>query len=160
MGYYDTAQICKNGHVINKYCRTHPDNRNDFCNECGAVAIVSCEFCHNSIKGDYHSDIVFAVNEYTPPKFCPHCGNPYPWTASKLEAAKQLFRELDGLESDERQKLEDCLDDLIVEKPKTELAGMRFKKIMKKVTKESYETVRTVVTDLVSESIKRTLFGS
>jgi hypothetical protein len=36
---------------------------------------------------------------------------------------------------------------------------LRFKQLVKKVGKESYDAVKTVVTDLVSESIKKTLFG-
>jgi hypothetical protein len=51
------------------------------------------------------------------------------------------------------------LDDLVASSPKTEVASLRFKKIMKKVGKESYDSVKTIVTDLVSESIKKTLFG-
>jgi hypothetical protein len=51
------------------------------------------------------------------------------------------------------------LDDLVRDTPKTGVAGIRFKKLMKKAGKESYEAVKTVVTDLVSESIEKTLFG-
>jgi hypothetical protein len=77
----------------------------------------------------------------------------------KLEAAKELVEELDGLDAEERRLLKQSLDDLMTDSPKTEVAGLRFKRLMKKVGKESYDAVKTVVTDLVSESIKKTLFG-
>jgi hypothetical protein len=70
-----------------------------------------------------------------------------------------LVEELDGLDAEERQLLKQSLDDLVTDSPKTEVAGLRFKQLMKKVGKESYDAVKTVVTDLVSESIKKTLFG-
>ena len=66
---------------------------------------------------------------------------------------------MDGLDAEERQLLKQSLDDLVTDSPKTEVAGLRFKQLMKKVGKESYDAVKTVVTDLVSESIKKTLFG-
>jgi hypothetical protein len=70
-----------------------------------------------------------------------------------------LVEELDGLDAEERQLLKQSLDDLVTDSPKTEVAGLRFKQLVKKVGKESYDAVKTVVTDLVSESIKKTLFG-
>ena len=66
---------------------------------------------------------------------------------------------MDGLDAEERQLLKQSLDDLVTDSPKTEVAGLRFKQLVKKVGKESYDAVKTVVTDLVSESIKKTLFG-
>jgi hypothetical protein len=77
----------------------------------------------------------------------------------KLQAAKELVEELDGLDAEDRRLLGQSLDGLVASSPKTEVASLRFKKIMKKVGKESYDSVKTIVTDLVSESIKKTLFG-
>jgi hypothetical protein len=70
-----------------------------------------------------------------------------------------LVEELDGLDAEERQLLKQSLDDLVTDSPKTEVAGLRFKQLVKKVGKESYDAVKTLATDLVSESIKKTLFG-
>jgi hypothetical protein len=47
----------------------------------------------------------------------------------------------------------------VAESPKTDVASSQFKQIMKKVGKESYDLLKKVVTDLVSESIRKTLFG-
>ena len=159
MGYYDTAQICKNGHVITSYYGKYPDSRKAFCDKCGAATVTQCEGCSKTIRGSYHSDIPSWPDSYSPPSFCPHCGKPYAWTALKLQAAKEMVEELDGLDAEDRRLLGQSLDDLVASSPKTEVASLRFKKIMKKVGKESYDSVKTIVTDLVSESIKKTLFG-
>jgi hypothetical protein len=48
-----------------------------------------------------------------------------------------LVEELDGLDAEERQLLKQSLDDLVTDSPKTEVAGLRFKQLVKKVGKES-----------------------
>jgi hypothetical protein len=159
MGYYDTAQICKNGHVITAYYEKYPDGRKAFCEKCGAAAITQCEGCRGTIRAKYHSDIPMSPGSYSTPSFCPSCGRPYPWTVLKMEAAKELIEEMEGLEVGERRLLGQSLDELATDSPKAEVAGLRFKRIMKKVSKESYAAMKTVVTNILSESIKKTLFG-
>ena len=112
-----------------------------------------------AIRGSYDLGPSVVSPPYSPPSYCHACGKPYPWTALKLEAAKELIQELDGLDAEDRRLLNQSLDDLVTDGPKTEVAGFRFKRLMKKVGKESYDAVKSVVTDLVSESIKKTLFG-
>ena len=77
----------------------------------------------------------------------------------KLQAAKELVETLDGLDADDRRLLGQSLDDLMTSSPKTEVASLRFKQIMKKVGRESYDVVKKVVPDLVSASVRKTLFG-
>jgi hypothetical protein len=160
MGYYDMAQVCKNGHPITGYYGRHPDQRKAFCDECGAATVTNCDSCNKPIRGEYHSDVgVFSTLPYTPHSFCPHCGKPYPWTAMKLQAAQELINELDDLDDNERNQLKQSLDDLITDNPKTEVAGLRFKRIMKKVGKDSYEVAKGVFTDILSETAKKILFN-
>ena len=158
-GHYDTAQICKRGHVINSYYNEYPDHRQSFCGTCGEATITECPSCRAAIRGSYDYDGPVVPPPYSPPSYCHACGKPYPWTALKLEAAKELVAEVDGLDAEERRLLQQSLDDLVTDSPKTEVASLRFKRLMKKVGKESYDAVKTVVTDLVSESIKKSLFG-
>lgn len=85
------------------------------------------------IRGSYDYDSPVVPPSYnSPPSYCRACGKPYPWTALKLEAAKELVEELDGLDAEERQLLKQSLDDLVTDSPKTEVAGLRFKRLMKK----------------------------
>ena len=159
MGHYYTAQICKNGHVITANYDKHPEFRKAFCDKCGVATITHCEGCNKAIRGRYHSDIRGLPDTYSPPRFCPNCGKPYPWTVSKIQAAKELVEELDGLDANDRRLLGQSLDDLVTESPQTEVASSHFKRIMKKVGKESYDVWKKVVTDLVSESMRKILFG-
>ena len=145
--------------MITGYFNKYPQFRQNFCDKCGEATVTQCEACGAAIRGGYHHDgLVLGASYDTPPDYCHACGKQYPWTASKMQAAKELVDELDSLDNEDRRILKQSLDDLVTESPKTEVASLRFKRIMKKVGKESYEAVKTVVTDLVSESIKKTLF--
>jgi hypothetical protein len=77
-----------------------------------------------------------------------------------LQAARDLADELDELNPIEREKLKDTLNDLVQDGPKTELATIRFKKIAQKLRKVSVEAIKTVLTDIVSETAKKALFGA
>ncbi len=159
-GYYDTAQICLNGHVTNDNFRKYPVHNTDHCPKCGEPTIVQCPSCKSDIRGSYEIDGVFAVGgEFPAPAFCHKCGNAYPWTEKRLQAAKALADEFDELSSDEKEKLKGSLDALVRESAMTEVAGVRFKKIMKKLGKESYEGMKNILTDIASETIKKTIFG-
>jgi hypothetical protein len=158
-GYYDAAQICRNGHVITSFLNDSPEVAQKFCTTCGVETITACDGCKAPIRGNYEVPGIAFVGRYQRPSYCPHCGQPYPWTITKLQAAKDLVAELEELTPEERTQLDQTLDDLVRESPKTELAGFRFKKLMKKVGRESYDAVKSVVTDLVSETVKKTLFG-
>lgn len=35
MGWYNTAQVCLNGHIITAYADSYEQHRKDFCSECG-----------------------------------------------------------------------------------------------------------------------------
>ncbi|MGB3730164.1 MAG: DUF2321 domain-containing protein, partial [Thermodesulfobacteriota bacterium] len=45
------------------------------------------------------------------------------------------------------------------EGPRTKLAETRFKKIMMKTGKESLDAMKSILIDIVSETIKKSLFG-
>jgi hypothetical protein len=113
------------------------------------------------IQGEYIVPHVYVISgsTSTPPNFCHECGNPYPWIERKLEAAKELADELDELSVEEKERLKKSLDEIIIDSPKTEIAGTRFKKIMGKVGIESYSVMKKIVTDIISETMKKTLFG-
>ena len=55
-----------------------------------------------------------------------------PGPASGFRPAKDLADELDELSDEEKEKLKATLDDLIPDTPQTEVAGTRFKKIMRR----------------------------
>lgn len=158
--YYDTAQVCLNGHVTNSMARTLPVSNQEHCNECGEKTIMACPECQTPVRGEYCAPGVFAISDYTPPAFCHSCGKPLPWTQRRLDAARELADELEGLNEEEREKLKGSLDDLLRDTPKTPVAEARFKRLMKKAGQEAYNGMRAILVDVVSEVVKKSLFGA
>ena len=162
MGYYDVAQVCLNGHVITRNAESAPELRREFCPKCGEPTIMKCPHCQAPIPGEYHIEGVAVVRRHVPPppKFCHACGAPYPWTERKIEAAKVLADEMENLSPSEKNELKQSLDELYRDTPKTEVAAFRFKKIMAKVGKESYTAMKEIVIGVVSEAVRKSLFGA
>ena len=159
--YYDVAQICENGHVANSMAHDRPDINQDHCNKCGAPTIMGCPSCQTAIRGYYHvPGFSFGIDKYDAPAFCYKCGKSFPWTDARLRAAKDLADELDDLTSDQRESLKKSLDDLVRETPSTRVAETRFKKIMRKAGRDGYEGMRSLLKDIVSETVRKTVFGS
>ena len=159
-GFYDTAQICLNGNVINDNFRLHPQHDQRHCNECGEPTIIDCQHCRAEIRGSYEVPGVAVVGgAAAAPAFCHACGRSYPWIEKRLAAAKDLAEEFDQLDEAEIQALKGTLDDLIRDTPKTEVAGFRFKKLIKKAGKEAYNAMKDILTDLVSETVKKSVLG-
>ena len=159
MGHYHTAQICRNGHVINTSADRYPQSNENFCSKCGVSTITRCEKCNEPIRGYYEVPGVIGFDSYERPSFCHKCGAPYPWTLSALESAKALATTLDQLSEKERQELEQSLDDLVRDTPRTKVAEIKFKQIMKKVGADVYEGMRGILIQVVSETVRKSLFG-
>lgn len=159
--HYDTAQVCLNGHVTNQNFRDKPVHNVDHCRKCGDRTIVNCPACKTEIRGSYEVPEVAIIGRgpFAAPAFCHKCGKAYPWTEKKLLAAKDYAADLEKLTPEEREQLKSSLDDLIRETPRSELASLRFKKLIKKAGKESYEGMKHVLTALVSEAVKKVIFG-
>jgi hypothetical protein len=122
------------------------------------LTITSCG-CGAEIRGDYKSpDPMIGAGTPPAPNYCYNCGQPYPWTQTRLTLARELADEFDELDSSDKEKLKGTLDDLVKDSPKTDLATGRFKKIMAKVGKDSYDAMRRMITDIISETAKKTLF--
>jgi len=159
VGTYHIAQICKNGHVINTSADRYPESNQDYCAKCGAPTIMRCEDCRAPIRGYYEVPGVIGFFEYERPSFCYKCGSPYPWTRSALQGARELAQTLDGLSAGEIQELQKSLEDIVRETPRAKVAETRFKRIMKKVGSDGYEAMRDILTSIVSEAVRKSLFG-
>ena len=96
---------------------------------------------------------------YDVPAFCHECGTPYPWTEAKIEATKALMDEQEELSDKERELLKASLDNLVRETPQTPLAESRFKRIMSKLGSGAREEIRALVSGIVSEAIRKSIFG-
>ena len=158
MGVYRTAQICWNGHMITDSADVCPDLVSSFCSDCGAETTTNCSKCNEMIRGDYHVEGVLSVGHRTPvPKYCHNCGVPYPWTDSKLQAARDLADELDELSPEDRERLKGTFSDLSKEGPQTEVAAFRFKKVIAKLGKGAASVMRDLIVDIASETAKKVI---
>ena len=157
--YYDLAQICENGHVVNSSARDYPVSNQDHCDKCGSRTITTCPACETEIRGTHHVPGVISFGGYTAPAFCYKCGEPFPWTAAALRAAEDLADELDALSGVEKEALKDTLPELVRETPQARVAETRFKKLMRKAGAEGVEGMRGILTDIVSETVRKTVFG-
>jgi hypothetical protein len=77
----------------------------------------------------------------------------------QLQAARELAAELSSLGEDDRQLLGASLDDLVRDTPKTPLATERFKRLMKKAGPQVADSFRSILTDVVSETVRKVLWG-
>ena len=159
-GGYDVAQICLNGHVINKYARTMPEFNKKFCDTCGARTIIACQKCNASIQGRYDSGLVIIgpSKPFPAPAFCHNCGAPYPWTESRLQAARELAQELEDLTDDERETLAENLDDIVADTPRTTLAATRWKRVLSRAGPVVADAFRQILVDVMSETAKKVLW--
>ena len=155
--WYDTAQICTNGHVINEQLISSPHINKKFCDRCGAPTITKCQYCRATIKGPYH----FGPNtsSWTRPSFCDDCGKPYPWTEATVKAAKELADELDKLSLEEREMLKKSIDDIIRDTPQTTVAATRFKKLIIKAGQPAAKAFRDLFVDVASETAKKIILA-
>lgn len=159
-GAYDTAQICRNGHVITEVAEDFPQFRKDFCSRCGAATIMACESCDTPIRGDLRDSGVAIFGGPGPraPRFCHGCGAPYPWTTQALSAARELLEEDTQLTDEEREQLDKSLDDLIRDSPQTELAARQFKRLAAKAGSETATGLKAILVSVVTEAAKRAIW--
>lgn len=155
----DTQQVCVNGHQITDGIHRRPHLGRKFCPECGKPTITQCPACNAPIPGHVHYQHALVAFSESVPAFCGNRGEPYPWTKARIENFRELTDELDELTEEDRQKLNSSLDELVRESPKAEVASLRFKKILKSLSKGSYELVKKITLEIVSESVKKTIFG-
>ncbi len=153
---YDIAQICLNGHVANSSSRELPQFNQKFCEKCGSSTITDCPECRSPIRGYYWGGAIGTT--YRVPSYCINCGQPYPWTKSKLKAAHELTQELDNLSAEERAILDKSIDDMANDSPSTTVAATRFKKIMIKLGKDTAGMFREILVDVLSETAKKALW--
>jgi len=159
--YYDAAQICLNGHVVNDRARDHPQHNSNFCQKCGAATATQCPNCKTEIRGDYEVEGVFVIgsSQYHAPAFCHDCGKAYPWTESKIKAAEELIGLAEKLDDDEKAALTADLPDLVRDTPRTQVAATRFKKLAAKVGGGIASALRDIVVDIASDAAKKAILG-
>jgi hypothetical protein len=156
MGHYRSAQVCLNGHQITDNIEDSPAFMSEFCSTCGEKTIRACPNCQSQIRGDYVTPGVAVIGfGYTPPRFCHACGKPYPWVQHKLDAAKEMADELEGLSAEDRERLKQSLEDLTRDTPKTDTAILKYKMIAKKVGGAAGAMLNKIIAEIATEYVKK-----
>jgi hypothetical protein len=94
------------------------------------------------------------------PAYCHACGSAYPWTAQRIVGAHELADALHRLTPRERELLKRSIDELIADGPQTELAIVRFKTLIAKAGGEAAVTFREILIHVVSEAVRRAIWGA
>lgn len=158
--WYDTSQICLNGHIVTETAEQNPNSKRDFCESCGKKTTTQCPKCKSKIEGYHHMSGVAYMSSFVAPRYCTSCGKPYPWTETKIQALKELADKFNEISTEEREKFKESIDDIVVETPKTEIASNRFKLIFNKISPQSKEIVKQISLSLICESAKKLIFGT
>jgi hypothetical protein len=155
---YDTAQICRNGHVVNSLSARMPQFNEAFCTKCGAATMTACEDCGVAIRGYYWvPGVIGGSTDIEMPRFCHACGRSHPWTTASVETARELARDDEKLDDEDRALLERSFDDIIRETPATSVAANRMKRILAKAGKGTAEGLREVLVSIASETAKKSM---
>lgn len=158
MGFYHTAQVCLNGHYITDRADESPELRSDFCPKCGEKTIMSCQNCNGPIRGDYEVPNVCVLGrQYIPPLFCHACGETFPWTLAKLQAAQELSEEVDELSTSDKVILKENLPKISTDSPLSEPAAARIGRILKKISSPVGATLQKLIVEIASETAKKAM---
>lgn len=148
----DTALICENGHVINSTMNENPEFNKKYCPECGVKTISECPKCNKKIQGEMHYEDVIGGFGYTLPKYCHECGEPYPWTKSKLSVLNEMIELFDGLTTEEKEEMKESSKDISSDNPRTELGVLKIKKLTKQAGKGAWSLLENIIVQVASET--------
>jgi|SRR5579872_2015523 len=150
----DSALICTQGHVITRWMAYSPHGDRRFCEECGSPTLSSCPSCGAPIPSD-------AGNyAYRPPRFCRACGAPYPWTEAAIAAAHAYADTLHRLSRQERELLKGAITDLVRDDAGRQGAALRYRALVAKAGGAAWDVFHDILVNVVSEAIRRSLYGA
>ncbi len=90
-------------------------------------------------------------------RYCSGCSKPYPWTARTLRAARELVEEQEALTDGERRQLADSIENVTRDTPFTAASAFRIKRLARKAGGPVLESLRELLVNVVSESVKQAL---
>lgn len=152
--YYDVAQVCLNGHLINDCAKRYSEHNVEFCPKCGEKTTIVCPLCNAHIRGDYHVDGVIGASSFEMPSYCHNCGKAYPWTENKVQTAIEMFLELGDLDDIEKKTIEQDINNIARDIPQSELSALRIKKIWKRCGTIAYNVIMEFATKTSAEILK------
>lgn len=154
--WYDVAEVCMNGHVTNDSIKAFPNDCKKFCDLCGEATITRCVSCENDIQGYHHHTRV--AYSYSPPAYCIHCGSPYPWIKSKIEAANDLADIIDDFTDQDKELLNRSLQDIVRDTPRGQVAALQFKRLLSKTEPHIVDGFRNILYSVLSDPINKQIW--
>jgi hypothetical protein len=151
------AQVCRSGHLVLGSLKTFPQFEKSFCEERGAPTIDQCQTCHWPIAGLGPDSWMRGGGPFKPPNYCGECGNPFPWTATAVAAAKEYTDELDQLSAEEKDALKNTFADLTSDTARTPLAAGRFKKFINKIGPTAGGMLQKIIETVLTEAAKKAI---
>lgn len=129
------------------------------CQRCGKKTITTCQHCQRKIKGEPNVTWMAAdaLPPYSIPAFCYSCGKPYPWTQSKLEAAKEQIEMEQSLSAEDKVALTTDIEDIAHDSQRAGSAAKRAKIILLKVGGTAGTMLRDVFVGVASDALKKVL---
>lgn len=154
MGYYDTALVCKNGHMINSSMRKYSDTNDKYCTKCGAETVYKCSSCECEIRGEYHASGVVCLGGgiEEPPGYCHNCGKPYEWTRLRIEALNDLIELDEKLSKQQKDELKRSGIEISTENPKNKVAVLKIKSILSKTGSSLKEEIKDAFAQVAAKT--------
>lgn len=152
---------CLNGHVVKNAAPLDPEYEDvlfqQWCDRCGAQVIAKCPNCRGWLRGRHRQVL---GGHATPDSYCLHCGKALPWTETRFEAMREIANCIESFNQGDRELLQQILPDLIAKQgtPKTEVAIVKMKLLLKKGGITFLEGTRKLLVDVVSETASKALF--
>lgn len=160
--FTDTAQICMNGHIINDSFQKTTELNKKHCPQCGEPTITDCPECHQRIPGEIHYSNVIGAHSFKMPAYCQECGKPYPWTVTKLKAAKELIeleQTWEEMSKAEQESIEKSLTEITRNTPQATVGATRLNKLFMKLGSGAGDALKQIIVDVASETAKKVLLG-
>ena len=159
--HYQIAQICTNGHVVKSTLESVGEAEGKYCERCGMQTITRCQNCKKPIQGEFYNPDIAVIGVHFPaPPFCIYCGKPFPWTESGLRAAKEYAEELTNLSPEEKETLKKSIDDIVRDSARTNVAVIRFKRLVFKGGKEASDVLKSILINLATQGAKDAIWGN
>ncbi len=148
---FDVAQICPNGHVITASAGSSPEFKKAHCPECGDATLMACPKCQTPIQGRYLGGLGL---DYKRPSCCYNCGQAFPWTERKQQAAIDLF--IDEVQDEEQRKqFKESVEQIAKDTPQAQVASNRIVKLLAKFPGYAGKAIRDILVEVAAEATKR-----
>ena len=149
--WYDIAQICLEGHVVNRSSQKNSESNEVHCHTCGEETLTKCTQCGTDIRGLHYINGSPAYH-YSRPNHCHNCGEPFPWIISHIKLIGELVDEL-GLEKNDRETLRNEAKHIVCDTQRTTLARSIFKKILSSLNSGMLKTFSKSLIDMGIEKV-------